>query len=225
MAPRRGLDRRRMIGLVWILAAGALLGGRLGYVLEHVSYFAARPGEILAIRQTGGLHGIGAWIGGALAFFMHTRWTSATWRPLLRLVVPAGLLVAAGAWWGCADAGCAWGREAPNAPLALRWLVVGAPDLYHVFRPRYAVQGIAALLALLMGGLAMLFPRRSCLFIAGYMLGLAALISLRADPALMLAGHRLDGWTHLVCAIGSIGLYIMGQRLTSYQSGMRKEVG
>jgi len=206
MGPRRGFDRRRLIGLVWLLALGALLGGRLGYVLENVRYFTDRPGDVVAVRQIGGLHGAGAWFGGAFALIVWSRLRGEALFSLLQLILPAALLVAAGAWWGCADAGCAWGQEALSAPSALRWLVVDAPDLYHTVKPRYAVQLIAALVALLMAGLAMLFPGRSYLFVAGYLLGAAGLGLLRADPAVMIWGYRLDGWMRLALTIFLMGL-------------------
>lgn len=208
MGPKRGFDRRRLIGLVWMLAVGALLGGRLGYVIEHVRYFTERSGDIVTLRQTGGLHGVGAWLGGALALTIWSHFWGDALFPLLRLMLPATLLVAAGAWWACANAGCAWGQEALNAPTALRWLVMDMPDLYHMVRPRYPVQLIAALAALLMAGLAMLYPAHSYLFGAGYMLGVAGVSLLRADPVMMIGGYRLEGWMHLGLALWLMGLYV-----------------
>jgi prolipoprotein diacylglyceryltransferase len=223
MGPRRGFDRRRLIGLVWMLALGTLLIGRLGYVLENVHYFTDRPDDIVAVRQIGGLHGTGTWLGGALVLVMWAYFRGEAPFPLLRLMLPAALLVAAGAWWGCADAGCAWGQEALNAPSALQWLVVRAPDLYHTVRPRYVVQLLATLLALLMAGPAMLLPARSYLFGAGYGLGIAGLGLLRADPAVIIWGYRLDGWMHVGLAVCLIGLYFKDVMVDVQPVGIRKE--
>ncbi len=215
MAPRRPGDRRRLTSLIWILAAGALLGARLGYVAEHAQYFIARPGDILALRDVGGLHGTGAWLGGLIALGLWIRSTGETATPPVQLLIPATLLVAAGAWWGCADAGCAWGKNALTAPSAWHGLVADAPDLYHTVRPRYAVQWIAAVLALGMGVLSMLLPRFGYLFSAGYMLGVAGLSVLRADPAIMVGEYRLDGWLHVALASILLWFQIRGLKLAT----------
>ncbi|MGC9399779.1 MAG: prolipoprotein diacylglyceryl transferase family protein [Anaerolineae bacterium] len=202
-APSYGLERRRLTVTLWLLALGALAGGRLGYTLEHLRYFRARPEEVLAFRQTGGFHGVGVWVGGGLVLAATLGRRSSerkVWKTLSWLT-PAALLVAAGAWWGCADAGCAWGREVLTTPDWLRWAIVRLPDLYHTIRPRYPVQMAAALSALLAAGLAALYPRFALLCGAGYMLSVAALGVLRADTAPIIGGVRLDSWLHLWLAL------------------------
>ncbi len=210
---RHNVDRWQMVRVTWLVALGALLMGRFGYVLEQRAYFSNRPGDIIALREVGGLHGAGAWIGGLLALGIDQQLTKPR-RRMLPLLMPAALLIAAGAWWGCVDAGCAWGQVAFNAPGWAQWLVVEAPDLYHTIKPRYAVQHIAALSALVMSGLAILRPQSGLLFGAGYMLSAAGLTVLRADPVPTISGYRLDSLTHLILALIFVGLHIWYKRTT-----------
>jgi prolipoprotein diacylglyceryltransferase len=210
---RNNVHRWQMVSVTWLVALGALLIGRFGYVIEQRAYFSNRPGDIIALREVGGLHGTGAWIGGLLAFGIDLLRTKQTKR-MLPLFMPAALLISAGAWWGCADAGCAWGRPALTAPGWAQWLIVEAPDLYHTIKPRYAVQPIAALSALLMSGLAILWPQSGLLFGAGYMLSVVGLTVLRADPAPTISGYRLDSLTHLILALIFIGLHLWYKRTT-----------
>ena len=119
--------------LVLGIVPGAVIGGRLEYVLIHLDYYAANPAEIVDPAQGGlalGFAVIGGILGGAaiarLVGAPAGRWMHATVLPLL-FVLAAGKLatVLAGdgqgaptdAWWATAYAGPGpWGSLAPEIP-------------------------------------------------------------------------------------------------------------
>ncbi|MEA3308875.1 MAG: prolipoprotein diacylglyceryl transferase family protein [Chloroflexota bacterium] len=192
LAPRHGYSRAQVSGALWIITGGALLGGRLGYALTNAAYFTQRPLDLCRWRQVGGEQGWAVWLGGLLAAWLWTKWRSESWDDLLRLLTPAALLITAGSWWGCAAAGCAWGREAPSAPKWLHWAVVEAPDLYQTSAPRYAVQLAGTSWALCSAGAAMLWNRYSVAWLALYMGGAALLTYFQANPVPLVCQYRLD---------------------------------
>lgn len=193
MAPRRGYPRAQLLGALWAITGGALLVGRGGYALTNAAYFAQRPLDFFRWRQVGGLAGLAAWLGGLIAAWLWIHWRGGgEWEELLRLLAPAVLLVTAGVWWGCAAAGCAWGREALSAPAWLQWAIVEAPDLYQTSAPRYAVQLAGASGALCGAGLALLLNHYSAAWLALYMGGAALLTSFQANPVSLVGQYRLD---------------------------------
>lgn len=191
-APHFSMSRAALPGLLWAVAVGALLAGRIGYVAGHGEYFAVHLGQILAPWRAGGLYGGSAWLGGLLAVLLYARWQHRPLCELLSLLAPAALLVAAGAWRGCAAAGCAWGKEALLAPRWAGWLVVDAPDLYHTLAPRYAVQALGVGWALATAALAATLRRCGGLAVALYLVGEAALTAWRADPMPVVGPFRVD---------------------------------
>jgi phosphatidylglycerol---prolipoprotein diacylglyceryl transferase len=69
-APRRGLDRDKLLNTSLIAAVLGVLGGRLYYVVQnHPDYYLHNPGQILAVWQ-GGMAFYGAIFGGALALLI-----------------------------------------------------------------------------------------------------------------------------------------------------------
>lgn len=213
-SPRAGFDRRTLRFWICGVAVGALIGGRVGYTLSNVTYFAQQPALLVRLDRVGGLHGGGAMIGALLVVGL---WSAMARRPVSMLVSflsPAVLLVAAGAWWGCMDAGCAWGRETFAADGA-RWLTAPLPDIYRTVTPRYAVQPLGAVWALLMALAAVALGKRGGLALALYWFGSAGLTLWRADPVprigtpilgapilgAMATGIRLDTLLDLVVAI------------------------
>jgi phosphatidylglycerol---prolipoprotein diacylglyceryl transferase len=65
-APRRGVDRDRLLNTSLIAAVLGVLGGRLYYVVQnHPEFYLQHPGQILAVWQ-GGMAFYGAIFGGAL---------------------------------------------------------------------------------------------------------------------------------------------------------------
>ncbi len=210
--PRQDLSRARLTGLLWAAAGGALLGGRAGYVAANTAYFAQQPGDAVQFWRIGGLSGMGVWLGGLLGA---ASWSWRYGRALtatLTLLTPAALAIAAGAWWGCVDAGCAWGREALTAPHWLRWAAADGPDLYHTVLPRYAVQAASALWTLSLLPAALLLRRSGGLMLALYHAGIALLGGWRADPVTLVWGYRADSAVALLFALGIWALYWRGRQ-------------
>lgn len=194
-------------GLLVLLAA--LLGARLGYVLVHWSYFAAHPGEILALK-TGGLSAAGAMAGWALGLLLSgaihrvSPLRLADWLyPLIPPLAVAGSLA-------CWLAGVAYGPQLPPGT----WWGVPAPDETGLMTLRWPLQLAAALSLLvfyiLMENL-MPLPRPS-----GWLFSLAAswfvvvdlVVSLlRADPQPLLGRLRLATLADLVALAITLGLF------------------
>jgi phosphatidylglycerol:prolipoprotein diacylglycerol transferase len=69
-APRRGVDREKLLNTSLIAAVLGVLGGRLYYVVQnHPGYYLQHPAQILAVWQ-GGMAFYGAIFGGALALLI-----------------------------------------------------------------------------------------------------------------------------------------------------------
>ncbi len=220
MVPRHGYTRAQLIGALWAITGGALLVGRGGYALSHAAYFAQRPLDLFRWRQVGGLAGLAAWLGGLLAAWLWVHWRGGgEWAELLCLLAPAALLVTAGAWWGCAAAGCAWGRETLSAPAWLQWAIVETPDLYQSSAPRYAVQLAGTSWALCGAGLALLWNHYSAAWLALYMGGAALLTYFQANPVPLVDQYRLDFLSALVLMIFFLYLQVRMVKLRSTANG------
>ena len=69
-APRRGVDRDKLLNTSLIAAVLGVLGGRLYYVVQnHPDFYLQHPSQILAVWQ-GGMAFYGAIFGGALALLI-----------------------------------------------------------------------------------------------------------------------------------------------------------
>lgn len=214
-APRAEFDRRAMLPWLWGATLAALLGGRVGYVIGNTAYFTQNPALLLRLDRVGGLYGGSALLA---VLFVTVVWARTAHRPLSAIVSflsPAALLIAAGAWWGCADAGCAWGRELA-APDGARWLTALLPDIYQTVTLRYAVQPIGAAWALLLAMLAALLRKRQGVALALYWLGAAGLTLLRADPMPTLGGARADTALDLALATGMMTLMLYNAKGTHH---------
>jgi len=205
-APRVGLDRRTMRFWVCGVVLAALIAGRVGYALGNTAYFTQHPALLLRLDRVGGLHGGGAMIGTLIAVGL---WSIVSHQPvsiLVSFLSPAVLFVAAGAWWGCMDAGCAWGREIIPVTDGARWFTAPLPDVYQTMTPRYAVQPMGAVWALTLALLAAALGKHGGLALALYWFGSAGLTWLRADPVPLLiaptaANLRLDTVLDLALAV------------------------
>ncbi len=198
-APRAGYQRDQLPGLLWLVSGGAILMGRLGYVVGQWPYFTQNPAAILALRRVGGLHGGSAWVGGLMVTGIWAQYMRRTWFDVVCFLAPAALLMATGAWWGCLDVGCAWGREV--VPGTSLWPVVEAPDIYHIVLPRYAVQYLGMGSALLSAILAAWAPPCGALVLSLYLALDAGLTQLRADPVPRIGPYRVDLLLSLTLAL------------------------
>lgn len=200
-APPKEVRMRVDAGL-WALL-GAVLGGRISFVLVNWAYYRENAWEALAIYQ-GGLSWPGALAGGVLALLLAARLLRTPAGKLADAMLPLVASVAVSTWMGCWQTGCAYGPPADHI-----W-GIPAIDEWGQLAPRWPTQLIGAMLAL---ALFWVLDRSrswptlptwvkndgtpSALGVLGLSLELLALSFLRADPALAWRGLRLEAWAAL----------------------------
>ncbi len=210
-ADQVGVARRTVLGGAWMIALVGLLGGRMGYVLGQRAYFVQHAADVWRLTRVGGFAAVGVWLGGMLGLAWWRQRTRVPGREAVILFAAAALLSAAGAWWGCAAVGCAWGREAWQVAPLWRWACAMSPDMMHVPALRYDVPLLGAVAAL---GLAIgsLWQRDFGIWaLPLYGLLCAGLTLLRGDPYPAIYGVRWDTVIYGGLAVGG-GLW-------SYQAG------
>ncbi|MDF1513202.1 MAG: prolipoprotein diacylglyceryl transferase [Anaerolineae bacterium] len=193
-------SHRQLAVLCWSIGLCALLCGRVGYILMNGEYFWQNPAHILQLHRIGGVNGESALLGGLIGL---TIWTLAeNWRQdsaldfdnALSLFTPAALFVIAGAWWACQHTGCSWGQAAPS-DTRWQWLRVTSPDLYRSILPRYPVQLMGGVWAMLLGvgsAIRWLHGKRASWGLVFYCLGAAAISQLRGDDVPTFGQLRID---------------------------------
>lgn len=86
--PERGFTRHDVDDMLFYIALGVILGGRLGYVLFYQpAYYLAHPLEILALWQ-GGMSFHGGFLGVLLAMWLYARKSGKPWLALMDFVAP-----------------------------------------------------------------------------------------------------------------------------------------
>lgn len=99
-AKRRGIDRNTVESAVLVALIFGLIGARLGFVIQNVSYFLASPLEIFNTRL-GGLSIHGALILGLVALYLYLKKSKKVqFGEIIDLVSPAVLLAIAIGRWG-----------------------------------------------------------------------------------------------------------------------------
>lgn len=181
---------------------GAYLGSRLTYILVNQVYYQNHPQEIFQF-PLGGFSWPGALAGGGLALVLF----AALFRqPLGRLadeLLPLLVTLSVTGWLGCWLAGCAYG-----APLDAWWGLLAVDEWGQLAR-RWPVQASGALLSLaviwLVDQLPQQRPQPGLPPGSTFLLGLLGISSinffmslLRADPAPLLNGLRLETWAALL---------------------------
>src|SRR5215212_11592615 len=145
-------------GLGWVIF-GAVIGARLFHVLDHLSYYAQHPADIVAVWQ-GGIAVYGGFIGGVLAGVVGAwRLGLPVWR-CLDAATPAMLVGQAVGRIGCFVNGDAWGAPTGCPCGVVYWHehallppeLLGVPT--HPY-PLYEIAGVA-----LVPGLVWLAVRR-----------------------------------------------------------------
>lgn len=183
---------------------GAVVGGRVEHVLLQWAYFTDNRGEIAYLN---GLDWHGAFLGAFFVVMIVARWRKRELIPLLDRAALLLPLVALAAWWGCAASGCAYGAPVENLFAFPRWLTWEGRDIFGIIEPRFAVQRIGALWALLLCVCALFLTWRGwlagrrlwliiCLLsVAAFLLGF-----LRADYTVTVNGLRVDQYLDAILA-------------------------
>ncbi len=142
--------------------------------------------------------------GGLIIVWIWSKVTRCPINRLLALLAPMALWLAAGAWWGCWDVGCAWGRATNFTQPPQTWMTLRGPDLYHIYVQRYAVQVLGATWAVMMAIFAMALRDKGDLALILYIVGSALLSLLRGDSVPQVAGMRVDTAldVFLICVLG-----------------------
>jgi phosphatidylglycerol:prolipoprotein diacylglycerol transferase len=194
----RGLATGRAIDLgLWALAGG-VIGARLGYVALNLEYFRDHVDEIARL-SAGGLNWHGAVVGALLGLMLAGRvYRTPTDGLTDSLAFGVGLIALAG-WTACGALACGYGAEVANLADHPALLVAERADMYGLVVPRYDTQRLGALLAIAVLVLTLalrwrgwLRGRRLWAALAAFSAGMFALGFLRGDPAVMVAGLRLD---------------------------------
>lgn len=202
-------------GLLCMLA-GALVGGRVGFIWANQNYFAEHPYEIPTIFA-GGLLYHGALAGGMLCFWLWTRLTKRPFYPYAILLTPALLVAHTAGWLACLLEGCAYGRAT-----FLSWYTADLPDSFGVYAIRYPTQLMGIMLCTLLTIIILRWVpptgRRFWLALAGlnFIHGLIALW--RGDTLPLLWGIRSDLlFAAFVCVVALIFALLLPhyQRITS----------
>lgn len=175
-----------------IIFLGAIIGGRIGFVVLHWDYFQERLPEVWQFWR-GGLSYHPALLAGLVALFLWAIFNGQSFYQFAALLIPAFILVFASGWGACWLEGCAYGRETALGPLA-----ADLPDDLGVSSVRYQSQLIGILLTTLLFLVMIRIGRHmSAAHVFWFTLGAISLIHLivgllRGDPVPQLLGLRLD---------------------------------
>ena len=140
----------RLLDLHLVLAAVAVLAGRIGYVAANSAYFAAHVSEIVDFAGVPGLHAQSALAGAAVGGLLMRQ---------LRAAAFAICLVGVAASLGCIPQGCGAGCEVFWTDGMLPWLLrVDWPDATLMRNPRLPTQIFTAIWLAACAALAMRRP-------------------------------------------------------------------
>jgi prolipoprotein diacylglyceryltransferase len=188
-----------------VLLAGvvAVIAGRYVFVRLNSAYFAENPTEVWQVWE-GGLNGLGALLGGLLAYWL---WAGLSGRPAGKyagLIAPGLALLFSFAWAACWFEGCGYGAEGSPGIFS-----AALPDNFGVYAVRYQTQVAGAVLSFVIFLLSWWAAQRyrlevvfwatlGCLALANSIVALG-----RGDPSPIVGTWRLDFLTYVVLAIVS----------------------
>lgn len=224
-----GLYHTRQQGLLGArvdVYLGGLVGGvllaRVVHVLLNWDYFAYNLSEATRI-EAGGLDWHGAVLGALLGMALLARWRRVQLEPLVDGLTLALPLLTLASWAGCWASSCAYGAEVQSLAAYPAWMASEGRDIFGIFNPRFNVQLLGMVYALVILGAALLllaFPRlcrlRFWIVLALITIGIFALGFLRGDYAVYSSGLRADQWLDLGMLIFSLGVMIF-QRIRQGQ--------
>ncbi|HQD39749.1 MAG: prolipoprotein diacylglyceryl transferase [Firmicutes bacterium] len=110
-ASREGLDEDAVFNLSLLAIISALIGARLGFVVQNLKHYLANPKEILMVGE-GGLTLYGGLFLAILVSWLYARRKALPFWKIANLTAPVIALGSAIARVGCFLNGCCYGREA-----------------------------------------------------------------------------------------------------------------
>jgi phosphatidylglycerol:prolipoprotein diacylglycerol transferase len=200
--------RTRFLDAGLLALLGALIFGRLGFVLANWSYFKQNFFEILLI-YLGGF----SWVSALLGILLSLAITAAIFQHPFSILVDATLpllgALSVSAWLACWLDGCAYGATTDA------WWGLPAKDEWGIIAPRAPLQLSGAMLSAgLIGILIWGVARRATPGITAYIgfFSLAAITLLlsffRADPSQRWQGLSYDSWAAIIL-MGISGLALL----------------
>jgi len=121
-ARRFGIDPRETMDMAWLLLIAGVIGGRLGWVVQELSYYLEHPVEIFYLRA-GGMTSYGGVVGAGIALAIWCRRAGVPFLVALDWLAAPALVVNAIGRVGCFLNGCCYGVECD-----LAWAVMVHPE-------------------------------------------------------------------------------------------------
>ena len=170
-ARRRGLEPWFVNELGIVVLLGAVVGGRLFYVVEHAPHFAAAPWGALMYWE-GGMTSMGSGLGALLAGSLLAFFRRQPVRPWLDAFAPGCALAQVVVRLGCFSAGCGWGKVT-DWPWAITFIhpQTLAPRYLPLHPTQILLAGVGAVSFLVLIGV-----RRRMLDSPGRLMGLFAML-------------------------------------------------
>ncbi|UZE94157.1 MAG: prolipoprotein diacylglyceryl transferase [Candidatus Pacearchaeota archaeon] len=116
-AKKKGIDEKHIYIIALLILIGAIIGPRLFYIFEHLSYFLASPGQIFELWK-GGETSYGAFLGVLFVWLYVRKQRDIKFTQILDLVAPYILLAMAITRIGCFLNWCCYGL-----PSSLPWAI------------------------------------------------------------------------------------------------------
>ena len=198
-APKKETLRYLDAGIITLFCA--LIGSRAFSVVSNITYYRLHPVEVFQV-WSGGLSGIGAIVGGSVILILISIWWKIPVGLLLDTLFPLAGALTVTAWLGCGLDRCSYGLPS-NA-----WWALPSRDEWGILTGRVPVQLLGATLSLGVIWILERYSKKNPIEGMTASLGLFSLSSilfslsyLRADPAYIWKGLRLDAWGALALMI------------------------
>ena len=155
---RRGIPGERLLDLGLIILVGAIIGARLGYIVQNPHEAFIDWHAVLA-SGLGGLSFHGGLIGGTLTGGCYIAFTRLNFWRTADCAAPGVAIGYAITRIGCFLNGCCYGKYAPNLPWRMSFPHAPGGGVYDV----HPTQLYASLMGLTMFGILLLLSRRGSL--------------------------------------------------------------
>lgn len=220
LAREKGLAKERILDCALLLLVFGFIGARLYHVLNEPAYYAAHPGEIVAVWN-GGMAIHGGILAGVAALWWYARRKGLSFLMLLDTVAPGLLLGQAIGRWGNY-----FNQELFGGPTDLPWKLLVAPahrpagyEAFSYFHPTFLYESLGLLIIVMT-----LFIFRTYFRTPG-IVAFAALAAsqalrfstelLRIDRTPLIAGLRLPALVSLLLFLFALSmLYLLYRHAT-----------